>query len=166
VAEERCAAGYAAACDALAEKDLSGQPQNLPRAHQLLRRSCDELRDGHGCDKLGELYLLGLGVPEDLPRALALFDRACDRGYAPACARLGILYIEGIVDHDYRPDPRGTVYMRRACEGGDAAACLYYGDFLEQGRGVAKDPQRAMEYFHRSCKEGDSRGCDAAARRR
>ena len=89
-----------------------------------------------------------------------------DRRFARACKALGTLYIEGLVARDYRPDPRGAGYMRRACESDDAEACLYYGDFLEQGRGVAPDPRRAIEYFRRSCEKGDKRGCDAAAGRR
>ncbi|APR88400.1 hypothetical protein A7982_13749 [Minicystis rosea] len=163
---ERCAAGNAVACNALAEQALAVPSQDLPRAHRLLRQSCEQLHDGHGCDALGDLYLSGLGVPEDRARALALFDTACERRYARACKRLGNLYIEGLVARDYRPDPRGAVYMRRACELDDAEACLYYGDFLQQGRGVARDRPKAIEYFHRACAKGDPQGCDAALGRR
>jgi uncharacterized protein len=165
-AEERCDAGDAQACDDLGERCTAWKTQDLPRAHRLLRRSCEELKDARGCYDLGEMVLTGLGVASDQPRALALLDRACDGRFTGACKELGTLYIEGIVAGDYRPDPRGAVYMRRACEMDDAEACLYYGDFLQHGRGVAPDALRAGEYFRRSCKKGDQRGCDAAAGRR
>ncbi len=164
--DERCAAGEAKACDDLAEPCISKLPQDLPRALALYRRSCVELSDGRGCYGLGDLYLLGLGVTADFAKALSLFNQACDRRYAPACKNLGTLYIEGIVAHDYQPDPRGAEYMRRGCEDGDAEACLFYGDFLEQGRGVAQDAAKAKESFRRACDKGDKRGCDAATGRR
>jgi TPR repeat protein len=163
--EARCDAGEASACDDIAERCVSTSPQDLPRAHALLLRSCNDLGDARGCYQLGDLYLVGIGVTADFGRAHALFDQACDHRYGRACKALGTLYIEGIVAHDYQPDPRGAVYMRRGCESGDAEACLFYGDFLEQGRGVARDHEKAVTYFHRACEKGDSRGCDAAAGR-
>ena len=84
---------------------------------------------------------------------------ACDGGDAKSCESLGTLYIEGIVAGDYVPDPRGAAFTKRACELGLAEACLYYGDFLEQGRGVDLDPAAAARYFARACAGGDQRAC-------
>ena len=53
--------------------------------------------------------------------------------------------------------------MRRACEANDVEACLFYGDFLAQGRGIARDPAKAREYFKLACDKGDTRGCDHLA---
>ncbi len=158
--DELCARGDSDLCDDLAAQLTEGGPdQDLPRAIRLLELSCLRLRDPRGCGLYGDMILTGLGIAEDGPRALALIDGACTGGHARSCEKLGTLYIEGVVKHDYVPDPRGADYMRRACELGEAEACLYYGDFLLSGRGVAVDRDAARGYLERACRMGDARGC-------
>ena len=120
---ERCDGGEASACDELGDVLTNVPRQDLPRAAAAFRRSCEDLHDARGCFELGDLLLLDApSLPGDRTRAFALFDRACDGRFARACKALGTLYVEGIVAHDYQPDPRGPVYMRRACEANDAEA--------------------------------------------
>jgi TPR repeat protein len=164
--DELCAAGNADICDDFGDRLVMSEdnvPQDLPRARKLYQIDCEKLADARGCDSYGDMFLTGLGVPADVDRALALINRACDGRYARACERLGTLYIEGLIKHDYIADPRGAEYMRRACEAESAEACLYFGDFLLQGRGVGKDVPAAHRYFQRSCAMGDQRGCEADA---
>jgi hypothetical protein len=48
---------------------------------------------------------------------------------------------------------------RRACDGGDAAACQRAGWAYEQGGEVVPDPARALRYYTRACEGGHALGC-------
>jgi len=45
------------------------------------------------------------------------------------------------------------------CDQGDAGACAHLGLIYDLGPGVAGDFRRAVEFFRKSCDEGDASGC-------
>ncbi len=49
----------------------------------------------------------------------------------------------------------------RACDSGDAHACLVWGNMLVDGVGVAADPARGDVLFVRGCRKGDADSCNA-----
>lgn len=51
----------------------------------------------------------------------------------------------------------------KKCESGVMAACFWLGRMYQDGKGVTKDPARALELFDRTCASGEGRGCFARA---
>ncbi len=49
---------------------------------------------------------------------------------------------------------------QKACEAGDAKACLDLGDMYAQGQGVEKSPSKAFDLFKNACDGGDAYGCN------
>lgn len=47
----------------------------------------------------------------------------------------------------------------RACNGGDALACLSLGAMFEAGDGVLQDSYRARQLFRRACDGGRQEAC-------
>lgn len=151
---DRCEQKVAEACVALADGLPTDSPASKAKAADLYHRACD-LGDAVGCWRDGaHLYDQG-----DKVEGLQRLNAACDAANARACHMLATLYFEGLAPGSHYKDARGADYMKRACDANDAESCLYYGDFLEQGSGVAKDAAAAKTYFQRACTMGDSRGC-------
>jgi TPR repeat protein len=67
-------------------------------------------------------------------------DAACQGGDSAACAEL-------------LPE------LERECARGRAGACGYAGWLLEEGKGFAKDLQRAADFQKRGCDAGDKQAC-------
>ena len=57
-----------------------------------------------------------------------------------------------------RDDVRAAALYERACETVEDA-CLAFGIWLQEGRGVAADPARAADYLQRTCAAPARRGC-------
>jgi hypothetical protein len=123
-----------------------------PRTAELWRKACD-LRDGMGCVGLAVMMYRGNVVPKDVDRARQILGRECDAGSFYGCAQLGLVY-----EMESQDFPRALALETRACNGGDATGCVGVGRLYRDGRGVAKDPARAKEYFARSCAEGTGMG--------
>lgn len=67
-------------------------PEPLPPVarceNDLDKPSCEKLcaaKVAIGCQRLGYLYLEGVGVPKDRDRAIKYFDMACKLGHEPSC---------------------------------------------------------------------------------
>lgn len=52
----------------------------------------------------------------------------------------------------------------RWCERGDARSCSVLGVMYEQGRGVERDPKRAVQLFGRACRQNNARACVSLGR--
>jgi hypothetical protein len=58
--------------------------QDYARAVALFSQSCDG-GDAKGCEALGLMYDLGIGVSRDALHAMTLYSKACDGGDADGC---------------------------------------------------------------------------------
>lgn len=93
-----CARGSAAACDSLGRlyERRDSEHHEYLRAAAYFALACDALH-GDGCQDLGELLELGLGMPSALPQALARYHAACAAGHAEGCAAERRLGAAGVV---------------------------------------------------------------------
>jgi TPR repeat protein len=154
-----CALRMSQACFALGllYRNGTGVEQDLSRAEQLYRSSCD---DGvyEGCNNLGVLYDQGLGRPVDLQRALTYFARACGEAPTPVHDRLGCNNA-AIVSLRLHDDEANTRYRQRGCDAGDLEACMYLARNYYGGAGVPRDYAAAMGLSRRACAGGQSEAC-------
>jgi hypothetical protein len=61
----------------------------------------------------------------------------------------------GVVKDPYR----ARDLYDKACDGGDALACLSLGALYEAGDGVLQDSYRARQLFRRACDGGNEEAC-------
>ena len=102
-----------------------------------------------------------LGVAQQarsVETAAATFRKSCDAGNQLGCANLGVVLVK-----------RGEVtaalpLLQRACESGQAGACVQLAILVEAGRhGQKADPMRAGLLYQRACKKGHEDGCSGLA---
>ena len=86
---------------------------------------------------LGRMYEAGRGVPKDEQKAMELFLKAAEEG-EHAYAK--------IADTPYQ------ILVRS----GDSFALRHLGKIYEEGRGVPKDEQKALEWFEKAVKWGNA----------
>lgn len=91
----------------------------------------------------------GDGGAPDPERAIALLRRAAEAGSAKAVFNLGVLAQEGSVD---RPED-ALDYFRRAARDGEAEGYRAAAILLDEGRGVARDPDAASVLLLRGVAE-------------
>lgn len=60
---------------------------------------------------------------------------------------------------DQKSLPEAHALFDKACHDGDAGGCSALGVMFETGRGVARDPQRAVALYKQACDHGNPRGC-------
>jgi TPR repeat protein len=167
------------------------RPPATDRAPAENKLACDA-GDLAACQELGRAYAEGDGVAADARRAATYYGRACDGGQADACAeQAAVMRRSG--DRALAADAalpqlracflgrgascralgRGTRELsarkvagraRRACAGGDAAACAILGHLTRHGIGISRDHRQAAESFRRACDLGLPWGCLALAR--
>lgn len=133
-------------------------------AARLLESACD-LGAMPGCVELGEMYLepdsvvpdvQAKGPLQDLARGVSLYQRACAGDHMDGCARLGVLYRDGLgVERD---SSHAVALYRQACDGESQMGCTHLGEAYATGMGVERDPQRASELFEGAC-ETEMAGC-------
>jgi TPR repeat protein len=166
VAEYRAAAKAgdlpAMATLALMHRFARGVPQDHARMLELLKQAADggyhfaQLR-------LAELYLDPKGIGRDDAAALGLPDpslaveyyaRAAGQGSVTAMLKLAALYAD---DADGIPADaaRYARWVERAAQTGAPRAKAALGVLLEQGRGMARDPERAARLYVEALQSGD-----------
>ncbi|XP_016837950.1 protein sel-1 homolog 1 [Nasonia vitripennis] len=124
--------------------------QDLIEYYQLLA----EKGDVQAQVGLGQLhYQGGRGVPIDHQRALHYFQNAADAGNPVAMAFLGKIYLEGsdIVKQD---NDTAYKYFKKAAELGNPVGQSGLGLMYLYGRGVEKDPAKALHYFSQAAEQG------------
>jgi TPR repeat protein len=63
----------------------------------------------------------------------------------------------GVIAED---DKKAVELYQRACDGGEATGCSYFGWGLIQGVGVSSDRERGIALLRNGCSQGDTWGCD------
>ncbi|MDI1444160.1 SEL1-like repeat protein [Polyangium sp. 6x1] len=101
-----------------------------------LHTAC-ERKDARACFDLAVLMEEDSGAPKDEARVRALYKKACDGG-----------------------DLRGCIKLHTdACDRGEALGCAALAEMAESGKGVSKDPNRALELYIKACDGGHLSSC-------
>lgn len=106
--------------------------------------------DGRAMAALGRFYKQGIGGRSDFPRAVDLLNRSAKKNTPLAFYELGLLFEEG-QDSSGRGvfqnlDKARELYLK-AGEGGVLEGYLKVAQFYEQGVGVERNLQTALEYY-------------------
>jgi TPR repeat protein len=150
-----CDLGEAVSCNNLANDEYygDGTPLDWASAARVYAKACD-LGEKVACANVGFIAEYGDGVPRDMKRAEEAYREACTLESAYGCIHLDMLaaYESGV---PHAPD-KAVARWRSACEAptpSQAAtrACAYYGVMLEDGKGVARDSERATSLMRRAC---------------
>lgn len=152
--------GYPAADAALAALFRDGRGLRRSRGRAvIMARAAHDAGDPRGTVLLVALAVDGaanLGGLRDRRRLLR--DAAID-GYAPAATALALSLQRG-PEEEW---PRALPWLRRAADGGDAAALIALGATYLDGRGVASDRAEGVRWLRVAAEAGDPKGMMALA---
>ena len=130
-------------------------------------QECDNYVAG-SCNKLGDIYLKGLGVERNLNLAIKYHEKACNQGSNDSCNAIGEWYFHSQGAHAYgveRDPVQAKKYFEKACiHGMHGNACTNLGIVYWNGYGAEKNIDTADMYFWQACDlyhDGD--GCDNRA---
>jgi TPR repeat protein len=108
-------------------------------------------------------YLDGHGVPKDGEKAVALFQEAAEGGDIKAMNELIIEYIVGRsvpIDHNkvnlWRL--KKVAQLRKNAEQGDVSAMPKLGKMYEDGKGVARSSEIAVQWYRKAADLGNAEG--------
>jgi SEL1 protein len=103
---------------------------------------------------LGQLHFQGgRGISPDHHLALRYFQRAADGGSAVAMAFLGKMYLEGN-DAVAADTVKALKWFQKAAELGSPVGQSGLGLMYLNGKGLPKDPSRALQYFTMAAEQG------------
>ena len=100
-------------------------------------------------------------VEKHLGRAAELQERACDGGIAASCGLLAAMYADGLADAEGRRE--GRVLLRQGLHRRRRHELRAARAMTRDGRGVARDPARAVSLARKSCDAGLAAACVALA---
>lgn len=133
-------------------KGADGVPKNYTRALSLYLKLAD-LGVKTAYDKLGTIYLNGLGTEKNEKEAVKWIKLAAIKGDAFNQYRLGCCYKEGIgVQQD---SSEGFVWFLKAAKQNQIYAVKEVGKCYFEGRGVPQNYEEAIVWFFKAAKEGD-----------
>jgi len=104
---------------------------------------------------LAHMYSDGLGVAQDWEKAVHWYTRAYEGGSVPACYRLGVIREDG---RDGSPaDPAAAAGFFEKCVGaGYDPAMVRLGDLYMEGRGVQRNPDKAVKLYIQASNENNA----------
>jgi TPR repeat protein len=152
--ESKATGGDSRAQFALGELYLDGLPngRDTAKAREWFERAA-AAGSPDAERALGFIYYGGLGVPKDLRKAREHFERAAAANITGGLMFLALIYSYG--DEGIPKDEgRAIGYLRRAAEGGSAAAQEELGECYEKGKGVPQSFITAAEYYRRAADRG------------
>jgi hypothetical protein len=134
------------------------------KAVSLLEGACLAYGLPEECFTVAHVLETGRGVKRDVARATAALAAGCEKGGdkegAALCHRLATRYLGG---EGYPRDPqRAGKLLARACNGGEAPACVLLAGMHERGEGVPRDPARSKALLDQACQAGNALGCTLA----
>ena len=100
---------------------------------------------------LGRMYRDGLGVPVDLARTIEYFTLASNQKYADALYALGKIYEEMADFKDYK---KAIELYKKADKKGYIKAAFALGIMYKEGRGIAKDEEKALRWLRKAAEQG------------
>jgi len=122
---------------------------------KVLKWYLKSAKDGDDCaqERLGDLYLKGIGTDRDYKKALAWYLKSAEQGNDTGKAQLGYMYEQSLgVDQDYQ---KALALYRESAEAGNALGQARLGDMYYRGIGIGKDYEKAFEYFQASAVKGN-----------
>lgn len=112
---------------------------------------------------MGDLYYNGQGVDRDYNKAYELYCEAADAGNPDGMYCIASMIEHGNSDTLYDMKLISTenatdetklmvafIWYEKAADAGSAEAMYYIGDMYEEGHGVAKDQEKANEWYRRA----------------
>lgn len=126
-AASKCEQGDQDGCDTLGKMYVNGTvAQSDPAiAKRLWKAACLLDASAESCIGYGVLFASGRGgIPQDAQAGDEFFRSACGKR-AENCATIGVMFRDG---RGVPRDPgKGAEYLKKACDGGSAAACRLTG---------------------------------------
>jgi TPR repeat protein len=105
-----------------------------------------------GCHARGELL-----EPTAPAKAIDDYATGCEAGDGACCARLGVMYEQGI--GIAKDAAKSFMYDKKACDAGDASRCASLAIDYDQGLGTAKDAALAFRAADMACTHQVMMGC-------
>ncbi len=145
--ERECSAQNSRACAYLGSLYEYGLllDKDIETAFGYYKAACDA-GAGKACSAMGYQYATGRHIKRDLKLAEALTRRGCSLGHAGGCNQLALLF--------NIPKSEQLVLMEQGCEGGSYSACYNLAGRYARGDGVAKDAEKAQQYYAKSAALG------------
>jgi len=164
---------YPGYCERAGLSYLDERARNVPRAVELLTRTC-ELESTESCARLGALYLDGTLLPQDPAHAFRLLKKACDDAAPLACYQLGSMYragtgvaqdrakAEALYDRacpdEAEPEGEPCQAVQRECEADMPRSCFVVARAIRY-----RDGRRAAALYDRACASGVADACVSEA---
>ncbi len=101
------------------------------------------------------MYARGEGAQPDMKKATVWYEKAAKQGLASAQYNLAQLYhsLGDKEDHAYE---KAKYWYEKAAEQGIMQAYNNLGSLYLEGKGVPKDPQKALTLFEKAAQQGDA----------
>ena len=121
--------------------------RDFPKAAKLLAEAFGK-GEADAAFYMGRLLELGASGNPDVQGAIAMYVAGSSKGSALAKNRLGLLHLEGAgVLQDYE---KGAKLICEAAAAGEPNAEFNCGSLLDQGKGLPKDPKKAIEWYQKA----------------
>lgn len=91
------------------------------------------------------------GVEKNVAKGISYLTKAADAGYANAAYTLGQIYTKPL-DGIKKDFAKGVKYIQLAAEKGHGTAMYVLGIYYENGTGVEKDKNKAIEWYEKAVK--------------
>lgn len=154
--ERACTAGEEDACAALYAQMLNDPKREKDGAAGLERLAARDVFS-HTLAQLFETGGVHVAKKPEEARRIAL--RMCES--ESRCLDAAYYLSKGIGGP--KEERRAFEALTRGCDEEDFASCAELGARYREGRGVSRDPSRAVDLFSRAC-NGDAAACDALSR--
>lgn len=112
--------------------------------------------DGASCRYLAELYANGKHFPKSQDKALALYEQGCRYGDSRSCMRFANVELD-------RTPKRAMRFLARACDLGQATACMIAAKVRGGGPSALRDVDLSGKLFEKSCENGKVEECLSAS---
>lgn len=108
---------------------------------------------------LAYMYLSGLGVEMDRERGMRFLHRCARLGNGAALHTLGEYFLNGSFAGDFKTDARRAIsYYRRAEWLGNTLSRVKMGHLYKEGKGLHRNPGKAVARFQRATDVKDASG--------
>ena len=143
------------------EKQKKAIPVNLPPIKQvqtMYKEACEH-NLGVGCDRLGGMHQLGIGVKKSMKSAFKFYKKACQNQWMLGCTHAGFVLS---LSSSKRNQNQAHRYFTQACQNQEGLGCTLLGLRYLEGKENPEhkqEPKKAQPYFDQACQAGELLGC-------